>query len=142
MKKCFKPTPASEGNATLTRAFVENAFTAIHKFMRRQRLFVCRLRLLFKETHGSTIRPISIKDSFYFTTSRTVSENLRVFLRITLKLSKKNASYQHFDARKLVSYQTKSLRMKAKDGEHGLFPKLNQKHKNSRGSNARERYLR
>jgi len=35
---------------------------------------------------------VDIKDSFYFATKHTVSENLRVLLRIALKLSKKTLS--------------------------------------------------
>ena len=54
----------------------------------------------------------------------------------------KNALYRCFDIHIYVFIQTKSLRTKAKDGERGLFPKLNQKYKNSRGSVARVWYLR
>jgi len=88
-RNASNPTPAIEGNATLTKAFVEDAFMAIHKFVRRQRLFIRGLRLRFKETRGSTIRPLSIKDSFYFMTEHAIGEDLRMFLRIALKLSKK-----------------------------------------------------
>jgi len=52
-------------------------------------LFVHRFRFRFKETGGGFIRPISIKDPFYLTTKRTVRKDLRVFLQIKLKLSKK-----------------------------------------------------
>ena len=57
--------------------------------MRRQGLFVYRLWLRLTETGGSTIRPISIENPFYFTTKRAVSKDLRMFRWITLKLGKK-----------------------------------------------------
>jgi len=78
-----------EGNVTLTRALVEHAFATIHKFMWRQWLFVHGLRFGFEESSGSTIRLIGVENSFYFAMKRTVSENLRMLLRIALELSKK-----------------------------------------------------
>ena len=57
--------------------------------MRRQGLFVHWLRLRLTETGGSTIRSISIENPFYFATKRTISKDLRVFFRITLKFGKK-----------------------------------------------------
>ena len=57
--------------------------------MGRQRLFVQGLRFRFKKTGGSAMRPIRVEDSFYFTTEHAIGEDLRMFLRIALKLSKK-----------------------------------------------------
>ena len=88
-RNASKWSPKMEGNATLTRTFVEDAFATIHKFMWRQWLFVHRLRLRFEKTSGSTIRPIGVENSLYFAMKRTVSKNLHVLLRITLKFSKK-----------------------------------------------------
>ena len=57
-------------------------------------------------------------------------------------IPQKSTSYRRSNVHIYAFDQTKSLRMKAKDGESGSFPKLNQKHKNSRGSVARVQYLR
>ena len=57
--------------------------------MRRQGLFVHRLRLRLTETGGSTVRPIGIKNPFYFAMKHAVSKDLPVFFRITLKFGKK-----------------------------------------------------
>ena len=57
--------------------------------MRRQGLFVRRLRLRLTKTGGSTVRPIGIKNPFYFATKRAVSKDLRVFFWITLKFGQK-----------------------------------------------------
>ena len=118
-----------EGNVTLTRAFVEHAFATIHKFMWRQWLFVHGLRFGFEESSGSTIRLIGVENSFYFAMKRTVSENLRVLLWIALELSKKNDSYQHFNAYKRASYLPKNLRTKARVDGHETLPKTHQQHR-------------
>ena len=55
--------------------------------MRQKGLLVHRFR--FKETGGSTIRPIGIENPFYFATKHAVSKDLRMFFGITLKFGKK-----------------------------------------------------
>ena len=141
-RNASKPSLAIEGNATLTRAFVEDAFAAIHKFVRSQRLFVHGLWFRFEETSGSTIRPIGVNDLFYFATKRTASENLRVLLRITLKLSKKNASYRRSDAYKPASYLTKSPRTRVRVDGRETSPKTHQQHRSPPVSKLEEGYLR
>ena len=57
--------------------------------MRRQGLFVHWLRFRLAQTSRRTIRPIGVKNPFYFTTKPAVSKDPRVFRRITLKIGKK-----------------------------------------------------
>ena len=81
------------------------------------------------------------KDVLFHGEAGAQIELLRVF-RDRAGTPQKSTPYRCSDIHIYVFVQTKSLRTKAKDGERGLFPKLNQKYKNSRGSVTRVWYLR